>query len=72
MMSTERAYKKRKTRSGCSGIELSSVFLILQKFRDTVTTTEINADDDSLEGVDSPELDTEIEQGCARAVGWPF
>ncbi|KAF8809241.1 hypothetical protein BYT27DRAFT_7187940 [Phlegmacium glaucopus] len=61
-MSTERASKKCKTRSGCSGTELSSAFLILQKFRDSITTTEINLDDDILETVDSPELDTEIDQ----------
>jgi hypothetical protein len=57
-MSTQRASKKRKTRSGCSGIELSSAFLTLQKFRDTITTTEVNPDEDSPESG----LDTEIDQ----------
>ena len=58
-MSTERASKKRKTRSGCSGIELSSAFLILQKFRNTITT---ETDNDILESDDNPELDVEIDQ----------
>jgi len=60
-MSTERASKKRKTRSGCSGIELSSAFLVLQKFRDTITT-ETEPDNDILEGIDNPELYVEIDQ----------
>jgi len=62
-MSTERASKKRKTRSGCSGIELSSAFLVLQKFRDTITTvTESDNDINILENVDNPELDVEMDQ----------
>jgi hypothetical protein len=58
-MSTERASKKRKTRSGCSGIELSSAFLVLQKFRDTITTV-TESDNDILENVDNSELDVEM------------
>lgn len=60
-MSTERASKKRKTRSGCSGIELSSTFLVLQKFRDTITTV-TESDNDILENIGNPELDIEMDQ----------
>ena len=61
VMSTERASKKRKTQSGCSGIELSSAFLVLQKFRDTFTTV-TESDSDILENVENPELDVEMDQ----------
>ena len=60
-MSAERASKKRKTRSGCSGIELSSAFLVLQKFRDTITTV-TESDSDIPENVDNPKLDVDIDQ----------
>ena len=60
-MSAERASKKRKTRSGCSGTELSSAFLVLQKFRDTITTV-TESDSEVFENVDSPELDIEMDQ----------
>lgn len=64
-MSTERGSKKRKTRSGCSGIELASVFHVLQKFRSTITTITDSKDHNvSLDNTDleSIELDTEIDE----------
>lgn len=55
-MSTERASKKRKIRSGSSsGIELPSAVLVLQKFRETITTIEL---DDNDEG---PRLEVDID-----------
>lgn len=56
-MSTERGSKKRKTRSGCSGIELASAFHVLQRFRDKFTE-DLGPDDSNLESV---ELDMEID-----------
>ena len=48
-MSAERRSKKRKTRSGCSGIELISAFHVLQKFRGTITTEDVVEPNDKLE-----------------------
>lgn len=48
-MLTERAPKKRKTRSGCTGIELTSAFLVLQRFRETITTPELDDEGSELE-----------------------
>jgi hypothetical protein len=48
-MSTERGSKKRKTRSGCNGIELISAFHVLQKFRDKIKTEDVELDDSNLE-----------------------
>jgi len=59
-MSTGRGSKRRKTRSGCSGIELASAFHVLQKFRDKIKTEDLfDPDDNNLEGV---ELDIEIDK----------
>jgi hypothetical protein len=57
-MSTERGSKKRKTRTGCSGIELASAFHVLQKFRDKIKTEDLVEPDDS--NLESVELDMEI------------
>ena len=57
-MSTERGSKKRKTRTGCSGIELASAFHVLQKFRDKIKTEDLVEPDDS--NLESGELDMEI------------
>jgi NH3-dependent NAD+ synthetase len=59
-MSTERGSKKRKTRSGCSGIELASAFHVLQKFRDKIKTEDLVEPDDS--NLESVELDMEIDE----------
>jgi len=59
-MSTERGSKKRKTRSGCSGIELASTFHVLQKFRDKIKTEDLVEPDDS--NLESVELDMEIDK----------
>ena len=56
-MSTERGSKRRKTRSGCSGIELISAFHVLQKFRDTIKTEDVV--DSNFESV---ELEMEIDR----------
>lgn len=48
-MLTERAPKKRKARSGCTGIELTSAFLVLQSFRETITTPELDDEGSELE-----------------------
>jgi len=58
-MSTERGSKKRKTRSGCSGIELASAFHVLQKFRDKIKTEDLVEPDDSNLEI---ELDMEIDK----------
>jgi hypothetical protein len=59
-MPTERGSKKRKTRSGCSGIELSSAFHVLQKFRDKIKNEDlVEPDDSNLENI---ELDMEIDE----------
>lgn len=59
-MTTERGSKRRKTRSGCSGIELVSAFHVLQKFRDTIKTEDLfDPDDNNLESV---EVDIEIDK----------
>jgi hypothetical protein len=60
IMSTERAPKKRKTRSGCSGIELISAFHVLQKFRDKIQTQGVVEPDDS--NLESVELEMEIDK----------
>ena len=57
-MSTERGSKKRKTRTGCSGIELASAFHVLQKFRDKIKTEDLVEPDDS--NLSSGELNMEI------------
>jgi len=59
-MSTERGSKKRKTRSGCSGIELASAFHRLQKFRDKTKTEDLVEPDGS--NLESVELDMEIDK----------
>ncbi|KAK2460199.1 hypothetical protein APHAL10511_007790 [Amanita phalloides] len=59
-MSTVRGSKKRKTRSGCSGIELASAFHVLQKFRDKIKTEDVVEPDDS--NLESVELDMEIDK----------
>ena len=59
-MPAERGSKKRKTRSGCSGIELSSAFHVLQKFRDKIKTEDLVEPDDS--NLESVELDMEIDK----------
>ena len=56
-MPAERGSKKRKTRSGCSGVELISAFSVLQKFRDEIKT-EVELDDSNLEGFD---LEMEVD-----------
>jgi hypothetical protein len=59
-MPTERRSKKRKTRSGCSGIELSSAFHVLQKFRDKIKTEDlVEPDDSNLENIG---LEMEIDE----------
>ena len=59
-MSTKRGSKKRKIRSGCSGIELTSAFHVLQKFRDKINTEDLVEPDDS--NLESVELDMEIDK----------
>ena len=51
--------KRSKTRSGCSGIELISAFHVLQKFRDTIKTEDVEPDDSNFE---SFELEMEIDR----------
>ncbi|KAF5346079.1 hypothetical protein D9756_010837 [Leucocoprinus leucothites] len=60
-MSTEQASKKRKTRSSCSRIELSSAFLVLQRFKDTITT-QTETGGGSFQSVDNDELDVEVDR----------
>ena len=70
-MSTERASEKRKTRSYCSEVELSSAFLALRKFRDTITTV-TESDSDILENVNNPELDVEMDRDALSQLdGFP-
>ena len=59
-MSTKPASKKRKTRSGCSGIELTSAFRVLQKFRDKIKTEDVVESDDC--DPESVELEMEIDK----------
>ncbi|KAF8966664.1 hypothetical protein BDZ97DRAFT_1807396 [Flammula alnicola] len=59
-MSTERGSRRRKTRSGCSGIELALAFHVLQKFRDKIKTEDLLEPDDS--NLESVELDMEIDK----------
>lgn len=70
-MSTERGSKKRKTRSGCSGIELISAFHVLQRFRDKIKTEDVELDDTNLE---SSEVDMEIDKDTLtqldELLGW--
>jgi hypothetical protein len=58
-MSAERGSKKRKTPSGCSGVELTSAFHVLQKFRDTIKTEDVIEPDNR--NVESVELESEME-----------
>lgn len=71
-MSTKRGSKKRKTRSGCSGIELISVFHVLQKFRDNIKTEDVVELDDSY--LESFELEMEIDKDALAQLdgllGW--
>ncbi|KAF8630304.1 hypothetical protein AX17_005440 [Amanita inopinata Kibby_2008] len=57
---SNRPSKKRKTRSGCNGLELSSAFVVLSKFRDSITT-QPGLDNDSHVANDT-ELDVEVEE----------
>ena len=66
-MPAERGSKKRKNRSGCSGIELSSSFHVLQKFRDKIKTEDlVEPDDSNLENI---ELDMEIDEDALAQLG---
>lgn len=59
-MSAKRGSKRRKTRSGCSGIELVSAFHVLQNFRDKIKTEDLFDPDDN--NLDSVELEVEIDK----------
>jgi hypothetical protein len=61
-MSTERGSKKRKTRSGCSGIELASAFHVLQKFRDKIKTEDVQVVEPDNSHLESVELEMEIDK----------
>ena len=50
--------RRRKTRSGCSGVELISAFHVLQKFRDKIKTEDVELDDSNLESI---ELEMEVD-----------
>ena len=64
-MATERPSKKRKTRSGCTGIELFSTFRVLQNFRNTIQTEDlVELDNGNLESKDNPEIDIEVDKGA--------
>lgn len=58
----ERPSKKRKTRSGCTGMELFTALQVLQKFRSTVKTEDlVQVDNGNLERTGNPEVEIEIE-----------
>lgn len=59
-MSNEPPSKKRKTRSGCSGSELSTAFVVLSKFRDSITTQP--GPDNGNQIANDAGLDIEVEE----------
>lgn len=57
-MANVRPTNKRKTRSGCDGIELAAAFKVLKNFREHINTDEVEEESTSEEGSADVEVDT--------------